>query len=134
MLNGVLLGMTRDEVRERMTRIIEFSGLADFIESPVRVYSSGMIARLGFSVAVHVEPDILLMDEVLSVGDKDFQKKCMAKMEEFRSRGTTMVFVSHSLADVQRICDRAALLDGGRLAVVGEPQAIVSAYMQQARE
>jgi ABC-type polysaccharide/polyol phosphate transport system ATPase subunit len=130
----VLLGMRRDEVMERMGRIIEFSGLADFIESPVRVYSSGMVARLGFSVAVHIEPDILLIDEVLAVGDMDFQKKCMAKMEEFRSRGTTMVFVSHSLADVQRICSRAALLDGGRLVAFGEPQAIVSAYTQQLKK
>ena len=127
-LNGVLLGLTREEVLERMDVIIHFSGLGTFIERPMRVYSSGMVARLGFSVAVHLEPDILLVDEVLAVGDLDFQDKCMAKMQEFRERGTTMVFVSHNLESVQRICDRAALLKGGRMVELGPAENVVDAY------
>ncbi len=127
-LNGVLLGMTRAEVAKRADAIIEFSGLSEFIDRSLRVYSSGMAARLGFSVAVHLDPDILLIDEVLAVGDADFQVKCLAKMEEFRRRGTTMVFVSHNLADVARISDRAALLDGGRLAALGAPADVIAEY------
>jgi lipopolysaccharide transport system ATP-binding protein len=130
LLNGVLLGMTRGEVARHMEEIVAFAELGEFIERPVRVYSSGMVARLGFSVAVHLDPDILLVDEVLAVGDVDFQKKCLAKMEEFRRKGTTLVFVSHSLADVQRICDRVALLDAGRLIGLGEPKGIIAAYVR----
>jgi lipopolysaccharide transport system ATP-binding protein len=127
-LNGVLLGMTRAEVARRADAIIAFSELAAFIDQPIRVYSSGMLARLGFSVAVHLDPDILLIDEVLAVGDADFQRKCLAKMEEFRRRGTTMVLVSHGLEAVRSICDRAVLLDSGRVAAIGETAATIDAY------
>ncbi len=136
MLNGVLLGMKYREVRRRMERIIAFSELGSFIDHPIRVYSSGMIVRLGFSVAVHLDPEILLIDEVLAVGDQDFQAKCAEKMKEFRSLGVTMVFVSHSLPEVERACDRVALLEGGRLAGTGKPGEIISQYrghLEQAR-
>ena len=127
-LNGVLLGLTRAEVARRADAIIEFSGLAEFIDRPLRVYSSGMIARLGFSVAVHLEPDILLVDEVLAVGDADFQAKCMARMEEFRRRGVTIVFVSHNLEAVKRICSRVVLLDAGRVVFDGSAADAIAAY------
>ena len=133
MLNGVLLGLSRDEVRERTDEIIAFSGLADFVHHPLRVYSSGMVTRLGFSVAVHLEPDILLIDEVLAVGDEAFQKKCLDRMTSFRSQGVTMVFVSHNLVGIQNICDRVALLDAGHLVDIGEPRAVVSTYEQRLR-
>ena len=129
-LNGVLLGMTRAEVEGRMDGIIAFSELGDFIHRPVRVYSSGMVARLGFSVAVHLDPDILLVDEVLAVGDLAFQRKCLARMEHFRSNGTTMVFVSHNLGDVESICDRVAFLESGRLVELGEPREVISTYKE----
>jgi lipopolysaccharide transport system ATP-binding protein len=128
MLNGVLLGMRRAEVAERMDDIIAFSELGEFIDRCVRVYSSGMIARLGFSVAVHMDPDILLVDEVLAVGDQDFQGKCIARMREFRDRGTTMVFVSHNMAEVRRICTRVALLEAGRLVELGAADSVTSHY------
>ncbi|HUU43356.1 MAG TPA: ABC transporter ATP-binding protein [Planctomycetota bacterium] len=128
MLNGVLLGLTREAVRERMDDIIAFSELGDFIHHPVRVYSSGMVARLGFSVAVHLEPDVLLVDEVLAVGDQPFQQKCFRKMSEFLTNGTTVVFVSHSMDTVRRVCTRVAFLDAGRLVDVGSPEAIISEY------
>ena len=127
-LNGILLGMTRRQVMEQMEEILAFSELGEFAQRPIRVYSSGMVARLGFSVAVHLEPDILLVDEVLSVGDEAFQEKCLAKMEAFRADGVTMVFVSHDLKDVERICDRVALLDAGRMLDMGEPRRVVAEY------
>ncbi|HUW58108.1 MAG TPA: ABC transporter ATP-binding protein [Planctomycetota bacterium] len=132
-LNGILLGMTRREIDERMAEIVAFSGLGDFVHRPVRVYSAGMVARLGFAVAVHLDPDILLVDEVLAVGDLAFQGKCLERMEGFRASGTTMVFVSHSLGDVERICDRVAFLDAGRLLDLGEPRTVISAYKDHLR-
>jgi len=130
LLNGVLLGMTRAEVRERMDDIIAFADLGDFIRRPVRVYSSGMVARLGFAVAVHLEPEILLVDEVLAVGDEGFQKRCFRRMEAFLSDGTTLVFVSHNMAAIRNICTRVAYLDAGRLVDVGEPETIIAEYAQ----
>ncbi len=127
-LNGVLLGMTRDRVRERIDDIIAFSELEEFIDRPIRVYSSGMVARLGFSVAVHLDPEVLLIDEVLAVGDVPFQKKCLLKMQEFRRDGVTTVFVSHNLDDVRRICDRVALLDQGQLLSLGRPDQVFADY------
>ena len=127
-LNGILLGLTRGRVLENMDRIIEFSELADFMDQPLRTYSSGMVARLGFSVAVHLSPDILLIDEVLAVGDEAFQQKCIAKIQEFRAQGVTMVFVTHNLQDVEQSCDRAALLESGRLVEIGNPADVVSRY------
>ena len=128
LLNGILLGMTREQVLARMADIIAFSELGDFIERPIRVYSSGMVARLGFSVVVHLDPDILLIDEVLAVGDTSFQDKCLAKMTAFREVGVTMVYVSHSLESVKMICDRAALLDEGRLVTVASPEESIAEY------
>jgi lipopolysaccharide transport system ATP-binding protein len=127
-LNGVLLGLTRATVAAKMDEIIAFSGLHDFIHRPLRVYSSGMMARLGFSVAVHLDPEILLVDEVLAVGDEEFQRKCLAKMQEFRERKVTIVFVTHSLGDVERICDRVALLEAGNLVALGEPKEVIAEY------
>jgi lipopolysaccharide transport system ATP-binding protein len=106
LLNGVLLGLSRQQVSKRMQAIIEFSELADFIDEPIRIYSSGMLARLGFSVVAQLDPEILLIDEVLAVGDAPFQSKCFSTMEEFKRKGVSMLFVSHNCEDVQRICDR----------------------------
>lgn len=128
-LNGVLLGLTLREVRGRMESIIEFSELGSFIDRPLRTYSSGMIARLGFSVAVHLDPEVLLVDEVLAVGDEGFHRKCFAKMEEFRHRGVTIVYVSHNLPEIQRICDRAAMLEAGKLVALDVPKPVIAEYL-----
>jgi lipopolysaccharide transport system ATP-binding protein len=132
-LNGVLLGMSRREVKEKSEAIISFSGLGDFIDQPLRTYSSGMIARLGFSIVVHLDPQILLIDEVLAVGDEEFQKKCIAELDAFRSNGVTIVFVSHDLASVERICDRAALIDNGKLIDLAEPVKVIAEYRSRFR-
>ena len=133
LLNGVLLGLTRQQVLAKRDAIVAFSELGEFIRRPLRTYSSGMVARLGFSVVVHLDPEILLIDEVLAVGDEAFQAKCMRKMESFRSSGTTMVFVSHNLAAVESICDRVALLERGRLVTVGPPKEAVAEYLRSVR-
>ena len=114
-LNSIFLGMTKREALSKIDAIIEFSGLHDFIDQPIRTYSSGMLARLGFSVAVHVEPEILLVDEILAVGDQSFQQKCIDKMLSFKKSGVTIVLVSHSLEHIRRICDRVAKIENGRL-------------------
>ncbi|NPA35181.1 MAG: ABC transporter ATP-binding protein [Chlorobi bacterium] len=119
-LNGLLLGLTKREIMQRFDKIVEFSELGHFIEEPIRIYSSGMVARLGFSVAVHTDPDILLVDEVLAVGDANFQQKCLRKMEELRNNGVTMVFVSHSRAQMEAICDRIMTIDHGRVVSIEE--------------
>ena len=129
LLNGILLGMLKREVEEKIDSIIEFSELEKFIDQPIRTYSSGMLARLGFSVAVHCEPDILLLDEVLSVGDQDFQKKCIEKMLGFKRSGKTIVFVSHSEEQVKQICDRLIWIDQGQIRSAGETEAIISDYL-----
>lgn len=129
-LNGVLLGMTRKEVLKKMDAIIEFSELGEFIDQPVRTYSSGMVARLGFSIAVHIDPEILLIDEVLAVGDINFQKKCLERMMEFKDKGVTMVFVSHSMDDVKRICDRVMWIEDHRIFRIGRPEDVVDEYQQ----
>ena len=129
-LNGVLLGLSRREVVARLDRILEFSEIGDFVDRPLRMYSSGMVARLGFSVAVHVDPDVLLMDEVLAVGDERFRAKCAAKMAEFRERGVTMFFVSHAMETVLKVCTRVAWLNAGKIEVVGEPEAVVQRYRE----
>ncbi len=133
-LNGILLGLTRREVEARIDEIIDFSELGEFIDAPLRTYSSGMVARLGFSVAVHVEPEILLIDEVLAVGDERFQKKCFERMKDFRLRQTTMIFVGHDMASVAKISDRVALLEHGQLVAVGETSQVIGVYRQRARE
>src|SRR5262245_49533902 len=112
-LNGAILGMSRDEIRRRFDAIVEFSGLEEFIDTPVKRYSSGMFARLGFSVAAHVDPDVLLVDEVLSVGDYLFQRKCVERMNEVIAGGATVIFVSHNLQAVANLCPRSLLLERG---------------------
>jgi lipopolysaccharide transport system ATP-binding protein len=127
-VNGIILGMSRREIRERMEEIIAFSELGDFIDEPVRTYSSGMYARLAFSVATHVDPDLLIIDEILSVGDEHFSRKSTAKMEEFRRAGKTILLVTHDLASLQSHCDEAAWLDQGLLKAYGDPAFVVSEY------
>ena len=128
MLNGVLMGLTRSEILKKMDEIIEFSELGEFINQPIKVYSSGMLARLGFSVVSSLDPEILLIDEVLAVGDIEFQKKCLDKMDEFNQRGVTMVFVSHSMVDVQRICDRVMWIENHTIKMLGKPKDVISHY------
>ena len=127
-INGIILGLSRKEIRRRFDEIVQFAGLEAFIDSPVRTYSSGMYMRLGFSVAVHVDPDILLVDEVLAVGDEPFVLKCLEKMSEFKRRGKTIVMAGHDLVSMERWCDAALLLDGGRVAAQGLPPDVVAAY------
>ena len=128
MLNGVLLGLTRSEVSRKMDEIIGFSELGDFVNQPIRTYSSGMLARLGFSVIAHLDPEILLIDEILAVGDMEFQKKCLDKMMGFKKIGVTMVFVSHSKVDVERICDRVMWIENHTVKMLGKPKEIVASY------
>jgi len=130
-LNGAILGMTKRQIDERIDEIIEFSGLGEFIDSPVKIYSSGMYVRLGFSVAVHVDPDILIIDEVIAVGDEDFQRRCFDHLYKLRRQGTTIVVVSHSLGLMQTLCDEVAWLDHGRLLQAGSSPKVVRAYLDQ---
>ena len=129
-LNAIILGMSRKDIRERFDEIVEFAELRDFIDTPVKRYSSGMYMRLGFSVAIHSNPEILLVDEVLAVGDVAFQEKCLAKMDEFKQRGITIVFVSHSMDLVRKFCERVLLLEGGRLIGDGAPEEITERYLE----
>jgi len=128
--NSALLGYSRKEVAERMEEVVAFAEIDEFIDSPLRTYSTGMIARLGFAVATHTRPDILLIDEVLSVGDTQFQEKCLRRMQSFREQGTTIVLVSHSMARVREFCERAAWLDGGQLISQGGSASVVEQYFQ----
>lgn len=127
-LNGSILGMTRKEIDQKFDAIVDFSGVREFIDQPVKNYSSGMYVRLGFSVAIHVNPDILLVDEVLAVGDESFQAKCFQKFHEFREAGKTVVIVSHALGTMVEMCDRIAWLDHGELKGVGKPAELIEAY------
>lgn len=133
-LNGAMLGQSRRQVAEALEEIIDFSGLGDFIDSPVKAYSSGMVVRLGFAVAVHVDPDILLVDEVIAVGDEDFQRRCLDHIHYLRSNGTTVVLVSHSTSLMGSLCDRIAWLDHGQLQEVGEPGPVINAYLSRVTE
>ncbi|MBI2901894.1 MAG: ABC transporter ATP-binding protein [Planctomycetes bacterium] len=128
-LNATILGMARSEIVRRFDAIVEFSGLRDFIDEPMRTYSSGMYMRLGFSVAVHTDPEVLLVDEVLAVGDAEFQQKCLAKMEEFRAGGITIVFVSHDYAQVKKLCHRVAVLSRGKASAVGPPGEVEAEFL-----
>jgi len=129
-LNGAILGMTKAEIRSKLDEIIDFSGVERYIDTPVKRYSSGMMVRLGFAVAAHLEPEILVVDEVLAVGDAEFQKKAIGKMQDVsKNEGRTVLFVSHNMAAVQALCTRAILLDNGYLALRGTPRDVVSAYL-----
>jgi ABC-type polysaccharide/polyol phosphate transport system ATPase subunit len=131
-LSGTVLGMRRREVRARFDEIVEFSGVERFLDTPVKRYSSGMRLRLAFAVAAHLEPPIVVVDEVLAVGDSAFREKCMGKMAEMGQRDRTVLFVSHDLGAITRLCTRAVWLDGGRIQTDGAPREVVSAYLEQA--
>ncbi len=133
-LNGAIYGMSRREVQEKLPQIVEFSGLGKFIHSPIRTYSSGMHARLGFSLAINVDADILLVDEVLAVGDAEFQEKCYRRIKEMRQEGVTIVYVSHNLDSVIDICDRALWLDEGEIKMEGDPEEVVKSYLHTAED
>jgi len=130
-LNGAILGMGRREIAEKLESIAEFAGVKAFLDVPVKRFSSGMYVRLGFSIASHLDPDILLLDEVLAVGDAAFQEKCLTRIEGLRRAGTTIVFISHDLAAVERICDRVILMRRGEVSATGKPREIIALYQQQ---
>jgi lipopolysaccharide transport system ATP-binding protein len=130
-LNGAILGMRRDEIRRKLEAIVEFAEVGQFLDTAVRHYSSGMYVRLAFAVAAHLEPEILIVDEVLAVGDARFQRKCLGKMDAVARGGRTVLFVSHNMAAVQRLCHSALLLDQGRLVCRGEPRAAVARYLAE---
>lgn len=129
-LNASLLGLSREEVEARFEDIVKFSELEEFIDVFLRSYSSGMQVRLGFSVAVHVDPDILIMDEVLSVGDQSFQQKCLDRIQEFKDAGKTLLFVSHNLGQVKSLCERAVWLDHGAVHMSGKADEVVDRYIE----
>ena len=128
-INGMMLGLTKREIAARFDEIVKFAELEDFIDAPVKTYSSGMYMRLGFAVAIHVDPDVLLVDEVLAVGDEAFTHKCLDKFAEFRRRGRTVLLVTHSLDLVTRFCDEALWLDAGVAKAQGDPKRVVDAYL-----
>ena len=133
-LNGAILGLSKKEIAARFESIVDFAGLEDFIDTPVKNYSSGMFVRLGFAVAAHVEPEVLLVDEVLSVGDEAFQRKSAEKIEQFRREGRTIVFVSHGLGQVEQLCETVAWIDHGDLKVVGPAGDVIAAYRGDSHE
>jgi lipopolysaccharide transport system ATP-binding protein len=128
-LNGAILGMRRSEIVRKFDEIVDFSGIEQFIDTPVKRYSSGMFVRLAFSVAAHLEPEILIVDEVLAVGDADFQKRCLGKMESYGQSGRTVLFVSHSMPTIARLCPRLLLLDRGRIVAEGETEQVIGQYL-----
>jgi len=128
-INGIMLGLTKREIARRFDEIVEFAELEAFIDAPVKTYSSGMYMRLGFAVAIHVDPDVLLVDEVLAVGDEGFTHKCLDKFAEFRRRGKTILLVTHSLGLVERFCDEALWIDEGHARAAGDPRRVVGAYI-----
>ena len=129
--NASIFGLTKKQIDARIDDIIEFSELGDFIDNPVRTYSSGMYMRLAFSVAINVDAEILLVDEILSVGDQHFQEKCLNKMRELRDSGKTMVFVTHSMGQVKQLCDRAVWLCNGVIKMDGTPDEVVAEYLRE---
>lgn len=132
-LNGAMFGFTRTDMEKKVDRIIDFSEMESFIDAPMRTYSSGMWARLGFAVATDVDPDILILDEILAVGDEAFQRKCFERIEIFRKAGTTILLVSHNTGMVENMCQRAAWLDHGKAKCVGDVNEVVYAYRESQR-
>ncbi len=128
-LNGAILGMRRQDLRRRFDEIVDFAAVEKFLDTPIKHYSSGMYLRLAFSVAAHLEPDILLVDEVLAVGDAAFQRKCMGKMADVAGEGRTVLFVSHNLSSIRQLCDRCILLQGGEIQAYGAPGEVIEKYM-----
>jgi len=129
-LNGSILGMTRKEIKSKFDEIVDFSGVEQFLDTPVKRYSSGMYVRLAFSVAAHLEPEILLVDEVLAVGDHEFQKKCLGKMGDISSSGRTIIFVSHNMGAVSELCSRAILFEQGKLITDGTVEQTIAHYIE----
>ena len=127
-LSGSMLGMRRKEIAGKLARIVEFAGVERFIDTPVKWYSSGMYVRLGFAIAAHLEPEILLIDEVLAVGDAAFQSRCLQRIQELKAQGTTSLFISHDLTAIERLCDRAVLLERGEVVAAGPPRDVVANY------
>ena len=128
-LNGSILGMAKKEVTRKFDEIVDFSGVEQFIDQPVKNYSSGMYVRLGFSIAINVDPDILVVDEVLAVGDSEFQEKCSQKFVDFKKDGKTVILVSHAMTAVREMCDHAAWLSHGELVAVGDAEPTIQAYL-----
>jgi hypothetical protein len=129
--NASIFGLTKKQIDARLEEIIEFSELRDFIDNPVRTYSSGMFMRLAFAVAINVDADILLVDEILSVGDQHFQEKCLNKMKELKAQGKTMVFVTHSLGSARELCDRAVWLNKGHIQLDGNVNEVIDEYLKE---
>lgn len=129
--NASIFGLTKKQIDSRLEEIIEFSELRDFIDNPVRTYSSGMFMRLAFAVAINVDADILLVDEILSVGDQHFQEKCLNKMKELKAQGKTMVFVTHSLGSARELCDRAVWLNKGHIQLDGDVNEVIDEYLKE---
>jgi len=133
-INGIMLGLSRKEISAKFDEIVAFAELEEFIDAPVKTYSSGMYMRLGFAIAINVNPEILLIDEVLAVGDAAFVPKCLDRIDDFRRRQKTILFVSHDLTTVRKICDRVAWLKNGRVQMIGEPKRVADAYLQDVAE
>ena len=129
-LNGSILGLTQKQIEAQFKSIVDFADLWEFIDQPVKKYSSGMYMRLGFSIAVHVNPQILLIDEILAVGDEAFQKKCFKRMEEFKKQGVTIIFVSHDLSAIEKFCSKVIFINKSKLENIGKPTQIIEAYHQ----
>ncbi|MCD6517036.1 MAG: ABC transporter ATP-binding protein [Candidatus Aminicenantes bacterium] len=132
-INGVMLGLSREEIDKKFNDIVRFAELEDFIDAPVKTYSSGMYMRLGFSIAINVNPDVLLVDEVLAVGDASFVPRCLERIDEFRRRKKTILFVSHDLITVEKICDRVAWLKNGKMKALGDPKRVIDQYIQDVK-
>jgi ABC-type polysaccharide/polyol phosphate transport system ATPase subunit len=133
-INGIMLGLTKREIQDRFDEIVEFAEMREFIDAPVKTYSSGMYMRLGFAVAIHVDPDVLLVDEVLAVGDEGFTHKCLDKFAEFKRSNKTILLVTHALSLIERFCDAAVWLDAGRKQAEGDPKRVVGAYLTKVEE
>lgn len=132
-LNAVLLGLRKEELKKRINKIIEFSELGEFIDEPIRVYSSGMLAKLGFSVITQVDPDILIIDEVLAVGDLGFQQKCIEIINQFKQQGVTILFVSHNITEIAKICDRVIWIENHHLREIGDAKEVLESYQESMR-
>jgi ABC-2 type transport system ATP-binding protein/lipopolysaccharide transport system ATP-binding protein len=129
-INGIMLGLSKKEINEKFDEIVKFAELEEFIDAPVKTYSSGMYMRLGFSIAINVNPEVLLIDEVLAVGDASFVPKCLDRIDDFRRRQRTILFVSHDLTSVEKICDQVIWLKDGKIQIIGEPKRVVDTYLQ----
>lgn len=129
-LNATLLGLRRKELNQRIDKIIEFSELGEFIDEPIRVYSSGMLAKLGFSVITQVDPDILIIDEVLAVGDISFQRKCINTINEFKKKGVTILFVSHSMSDIENVCNKVIWIENHKVRKIGDSKVVIADYKE----